>query len=159
MKERIASRPRLRGQTVDGLEHLVRGADHAGICFIGTLRDDHLDKLANHIDIGIFEHALLETAETFGAAGSADDGIAAGGSLKKIVVADAVKAARIGESGELDGADLLRLRLTGQRNAHGPIRANGDIGGAGRNGERGLKLIALRVNNDASGIEMKGAGA
>jgi hypothetical protein len=60
---------------------------------------------------------LLNRAQAFGAAGSADDGIARGGGFQEIIVADAVEAAGIREGGELDAADLLRLGLVRQRDA------------------------------------------
>src|SRR5437763_1739090 len=55
-------------ETVDGLEHLVGGADDTGIRFVGALRDDHLDKFADDVHIGIFEDALLNGAKAFGTA-------------------------------------------------------------------------------------------
>src|SRR5579883_3275866 len=98
-------------EAVDGLEHLIRGVDHAGIGFVGALRQDHLDEFADHIHIGIFKEALLQRAETLRAAGYAYDGIAGGCGLEEVVVPGAAESAGIGEGGELKRANLLRLLL------------------------------------------------
>src|SRR5581483_4621881 len=53
------SYPLLLRQVVHHLEHLVGGAHHARVRFIGALRQNHLDEFLHHVDVRKFQHALL----------------------------------------------------------------------------------------------------
>src|SRR5437879_1455161 len=56
----------LAEQRGGGLQHLVGGADHLGVHLIGALRRDQVGNLGDHLDIGLFEVALLHVAKTVG---------------------------------------------------------------------------------------------
>jgi len=52
----------LVGHAVDVLEHLIRCLHDLRVGLIGALRHDHLDELVYHVDVGVFQHALLQSA-------------------------------------------------------------------------------------------------
>src|ERR1035438_1043039 len=56
----IESQTQLVGHLIDILQHLIGSLHNLGIGLIGPLRDDHLDELVHHIDVGVFQHALLQ---------------------------------------------------------------------------------------------------
>ncbi len=49
----------------------------------------------------------------------------------------------LANDGQLNNAHLLRLRLSGQRNAYRAVAADGDVGGRRRNRDGRLQLIAV----------------
>ena len=97
----------LMGHLVDVLQHLIRRLHDLRVGLIGPLRNDHLDEFIHHVDVGVFQHALLQSAQTFRAARRAHNGITRGGGLGKQTAAIAQQAPGIGESGQLNDADLL----------------------------------------------------
>ena len=127
----------------------------AGVRFVGTLRQDHLDEFRHHIHVGVLNITLLNRAQAFGTARGSDDGIPRSCGLQQKIAADAVQAAGIGKRSELDSANLLSLCLARELNADGAIGADRDIRGARRNGDGRLELVAIRGDDDASGIQMK----
>src|SRR5258705_7938060 len=49
-----------------GLQHLVGRADDLGVHLIGALGGDQVGDFGHHLDIGLFEIALLHVAKTVG---------------------------------------------------------------------------------------------
>src|SRR5258708_21979046 len=146
------------GQSVDCLEHFIGSANNTRIRFIGTLSNDHLNKFADHIHVGVFQHALLDAAQSFTASRRANNGISGSSRFQEIIVPRAVQPARIGKGGQLNSANLLRLLLIGKSDADRAITAAGDVGGGSRNSDCRLQLIALGIDDDASRIKMEGSG-
>ena len=67
--------------------HLVGGLDHLGVHLIGALRRDQVGDLGDRIDVGGFEIALLDDAES-GVAGHADGRLAGGRGLLEEIAAE-----------------------------------------------------------------------
>src|SRR5580658_2221331 len=59
----------LASHIVHALNHLIGSLHDLLVRFIGALRQDHLHKLVDHADVGRLDHALLQRAQTFRAAG------------------------------------------------------------------------------------------
>ena len=96
------------------LEHLVGRLDYARIRFIRALRKNHVHELFDDVHVRLFEHPLLDRAQSFRTAGSANNRIAGGCGRQVDVVADTVQAAGVGKCRQLNDANLLRLRLARQ---------------------------------------------
>src|SRR5208282_2686683 len=77
----------LMGHVIDVLQHLIRRLHDLRVGLIGPLRDDHLDKLIHHVNVGVFQYALLQSAQTFRPARSTHNGITRGGGGGKEIVA------------------------------------------------------------------------
>src|SRR5271157_541281 len=76
-------------EAIDGLEHFIGGADYARVGLVRTLGKNHLNEFRDHVNVGVFERTLDDGSKTFGAAGSADDGIAGSGGFREVVVSSA----------------------------------------------------------------------
>ena len=87
------------------MQHLVGGADHLGVHFVGALRRDQVGNFGDHLDIGLFEVALLHVAEAVGV-GDAVLRRARGRRVREQVVADRLQARLVDEARQPDLADV-----------------------------------------------------
>ena len=56
---------RLVRHVIDVLQHLIGGLHDLRVRLVCPLRNDHLNELIHHVYVGVFQHALLESAQTF----------------------------------------------------------------------------------------------
>ena len=81
------------------MQHLVGGADDLGVHLVGALRRDQVGDFGDHLDIGLFEVALLQVAEAVGV-GDAVLRRAGGRRFDEQVVADRLQAGLVDEAGQ-----------------------------------------------------------
>ena len=87
--------PLLTRHRVDVLKHLVGSLNNLRIGLIGALRQDHLDEFFNYVDVGLFERALLNCAETFAAARCSKNCVAGRRCRRKQILPCAIQSAGI----------------------------------------------------------------
>src|SRR5207247_10594634 len=87
-----------------GLQHLVGWTDDLGVHLVGALRGDQVGDFCDHLDIGLFEIALLHVAEAVGV-GDTVLRRAGGRGVREQIVADRVEAGLVDEAGQADLAD------------------------------------------------------
>src|SRR3954454_17950994 len=80
-----------------GLQHLVGRADDLGVHLIGALGGDQVGDFGHHLDIGLFEIALLHVAKTVGV-GDSVLRRTGGRPVREQIVADGVEAALVDEA-------------------------------------------------------------
>src|SRR6185295_4125633 len=92
----MTSRP-LAEHVGGGLQHLVGRADDLGVHLIGALGGDQVGDFGHHLDVGLFEIALLHVAKAVGV-GDAVLRRAGGRGVREQVVADRVEAGLVDEA-------------------------------------------------------------
>ena len=78
----------LANQTVDLGVHIVCDVDDFGVALIGTLGQNHLNKLCDNVDVRVLEATLLQRAHPAVSARRVRDGIAGCGRLLQKIAAD-----------------------------------------------------------------------
>jgi len=91
--------------------------------------------------------------------GIGDDPLARGGGFQQKIVADGFKAGGVGEDGQLNLADILRLDLAVQLHQHFAVRIHGDVDRVLRDGDAGHHHIAVGRHDLTLSIELHGARA
>ena len=78
----------LPDQAVDLRVHIVGYVNYLGIAFVGALREDHLYKLRDDVDVRVLQIALLQRTHSTATSRSVRDGVARGCGLFQEVIAD-----------------------------------------------------------------------
>src|SRR5216683_829519 len=86
--------------------------DYLGVAFISALRQDHLYKLCDNVDIRVVQIALLQCTHSTGSSRGIGDGISGRRCLFQQVATDRVQASWIGKGCKLDCAKLRSVRLS-----------------------------------------------
>ena len=136
----------------DRLEHLAVGLDRLGVGLEVALRDDQVDEFVGQLDVGAFERPRLDRAEPLRARLS-DEQRARRAGLRPVGVAERLQPLRVGDVGERDLAERLRLAVGEAR-----LDETGTIDGDAVESTR--RKAVLRRGDDAERIGgLRGGGA
>src|ERR1700722_4351221 len=120
--------------------------NNLGVAFVGTLRQDHLHKLRNHVHVRVLQIPLLECSHASASAWNIRNGIARRLSLCKEISTDGIKPARIGERSQLNRAKLCWSCLSWYCRRHNAVLRDRDRGCIRRDRNRWQQGIAISCN-------------